>query len=53
MTERGALPCITVDEFLIYKQMWDRMIVYAKHDCMQTKNINMRLHTVHMGLKPT
>lgn len=41
VTERGALPCMPVAEFLIHKQMWGRMIVYAKHDCMQTEDLNI------------
>ena len=54
VTERGALPCMLVDEFLIHKQMLGRMIVYAKHDCMQTEDLNMgKLHTIHMGVEST
>lgn len=41
VTERGALPCMLADEFLIHKQMWGGMIVYAKHDCMQTEDVNV------------
>lgn len=40
MTESGALPCMPVVKSIIHKQMWGRMLVYAKHDCMPTEDIN-------------
>lgn len=40
MTESGTLPCMPAVKFIIHKQMCGRMLVYAKHDCMQTKDIN-------------
>lgn len=40
VTERGALPCMLVAEFIIHEHMWRRMLVYAKQDCVQNEDIN-------------
>ena len=34
------LPCVVVAEFIIYEQMWGRMLAYAKHDCMHNEDKN-------------
>lgn len=40
VTDRVALPCVLVVEFIIHEHMWGKTLVYAKHDCMQNEDIN-------------